>query len=85
MPTDSTAQSQLMANSNLYTKWNDLQAIKYLLAGVGISIGLALFWMILVQCFPRAMVWIAVVLAVILLLIMAIVLFTGNGSGKPLQ
>lgn len=85
MPTDASAQSQLIANSNLYTKWNDLQAIRYLLAGVGISIALAFIWMVLVQFLPRIMVWVAVVLTVILLLITAIVLFTSNGQGNALQ
>lgn len=62
----------------MYTRWDSLKAIDYLLAGVGISIGLALIWMLLICFLPRVMVWVAIALAVILLLITAIVFFTAS-------
>lgn len=46
----------------------------------GISLALGLIWMILVQFFPKVMVWVAMILAIILLLILAIVFFANSGG-----
>lgn len=46
----------------------------------GISLGLGLLWMILVQCFPKTMIWVACILAPILLVILGIVLLVNSGT-----
>lgn len=78
LPSDTSAKQQLFSNSKLYTRWDSLKSMDYLLAGVGISIGIALIWMLLVCFLPKIMVYVAFVLAIILLLITAIVFFTAS-------
>ena len=51
-----------------------------LLAGVGIAFGVALLWAIIVQCLPKVAVWVAFILASVLLLVAAVLCFTQSGS-----
>lgn len=52
-----------------------LKALDVLLISVGISVGISILWMLLVHYCPRIAVWIAFVLAIVLLVITAIVFF----------
>lgn len=61
--------------------FNDLlKAINILLISFGISVGLSLLWMLLVQYLPNVMVWVAFGLAVVLLIITAIVFLADSHS-----
>lgn len=51
-----------------------------LLIGVGVTFGLALLWMLLVQFLPRAAVWIALGVSAALLLLAAVYCFLGAHS-----
>lgn len=51
-----------------------------LLIGVGVVFGLALIWMIIVQCLPRAAVWLAFALAAVLLIVASVLCFLGANS-----
>jgi len=50
------------------------------LIGLGIATGISLIWMILVQFLPKIMVWVAFILAIILLVITAIVFLIDNST-----
>lgn len=61
--------------------FNDLlKAIDILLISFGISIGLSILWMLLVQYLPNVMVWVAFGLAIVLLIITAIVFLVDSHS-----
>jgi hypothetical protein len=57
-----------------------LTAISVLLISFGIAIGLSFCWMLLVQYCYGMMIWIAFILAIILLVAIAIVFFINAGS-----
>jgi hypothetical protein len=57
-----------------------LTAISILLISFGIAIGLSVIWMLLVQYCHGIMIWIAFILAIVLLIFIAVVLFTNAGS-----
>ena len=50
------------------------------MVGVGISFGLALLWLVLVQFFPKAMFWVALVIAAFILFVSMLVFFIGSGN-----
>jgi hypothetical protein len=50
------------------------------LIGVGISFGLSLIWLALVQFFPKAVFWIALLIAAFILFVAMLVFFIGSGN-----
>ena len=61
-------------------RYDTKKALSILLTSIGISAALALIWMMLVQFFPKLMVWVAIILAIILLLIFSILFFANSGQ-----
>jgi hypothetical protein len=80
LPTDPTLRSQLLASAGLSSKFNNIKALDYLLVGVGISFGLSIIWLLLVQFLPKAMFWVALLLAAVMLFIAMLVFLIGAGS-----
>ena len=81
MPKNEKLKDKLIKNSGMQIRYDTKKALSILLSAIGISAALALVWMILVQFFPKIMVWVAIILAIILLLIFSI-LFFANSGGK---
>ena len=48
--------------------------------GVAISFGISLLWLTLVQCFPKAMFWVALIVAAFMLFVCMLVFFIGSGN-----
>jgi len=48
--------------------------------GLGISFGLSLLWLVLVQLLPFAMFWVALVIAAFMLFVTMLVFFIGSGN-----
>jgi len=80
MPKDEKLREKLFINTDINEKYDSLYAIDNLLIAFGISMGIGLLWMILVQFFPKAMVSVSIILAILLLLILAIVFFVNSGG-----
>ena len=80
MPKDQKLKDKLIKNSGMQSRYDTKKATSILLTSIPISIGLALLWMILVQFFPKVMVWVAIILAILLLLIFSILFFANSGG-----
>lgn len=63
----------MIADTKINLLRDSLTSIDVLLASFGISFAISLLWMLLVHYLPRIMVWVAFILAIILLVITAIV------------
>lgn len=63
---------------NLFS--DSLNSIDILLTSLGISVGISIIWMLLVHCLPKIAVWVAFVLAIILLVITSILFFVDSRS-----
>lgn len=51
-----------------------------MLAGLGIAFGLSIIWVILVQLVPKAVYWIALIIAALMLFVAMLVFFIGSGN-----
>jgi hypothetical protein len=80
MPNDESAKAKLIADTRLNLLGDSMRSIDILLGVFGISIGISVLWMLLVHYLPKIMVWVAFVLAIILLVITAILFFVDNND-----
>lgn len=51
-----------------------------MLGGLGIAFGISIIWLFLVQFLPKAMYWIALLTAAIMLFVSMLVFFIGSGN-----
>lgn len=51
-----------------------------MLGGLGIAFGISIIWLFLVQFLPKAMYWIALLIAAIMLFVSMLVFFIGSGN-----
>lgn len=80
LPSDPTLKNQLLYDAGIERRFNSLHALNYLFMGVWIAFVLSLIWLVLVQCLPKIIYWIAMVLALFLLVVAMFVFFIGSGN-----
>ena len=80
MPSDPTLKDQLLYNAGITQRFDNLHAINYLLMGVWIAFVLSLIWLALVQFLPKYIYWIALIIALFMLIVTMFVLFIGSGN-----
>ena len=80
MPTDPALKDQLLYNAGIATRFNNLHSIGYLFMGVWIAFVLSLIWLALVQFLPKFIYWIAMIIALFMLIVAMFVLFIGSGN-----
>lgn len=80
MPEDEAARNKLVDATGINLFSDSLNSIDILLTSLGISVGISIIWMLLVHCLPKIAVWVAFVLAIILLVITGILFFVDSRS-----
>lgn len=80
IPEDQSARDKLIQDTQFFYYEDGAEAIRILLISLGISVGIALLWMILVYLLPNVMVWVAFGLATALLILTAILFFVDDKS-----
>lgn len=66
--------------AGLDTKFNAISSIRYLMTGIGITFGIAFIWLIIVQCLPHFVIFLAFFVSAVLLVIAAIIAFVGANT-----
>lgn len=80
MPNNEQARNKLEKQTNIIYEKDRIQSVKLLLIGLGIATGISLIWMLLVQFLSKFIVWVALGMAVLLLLITSIVFLVHNST-----
>jgi hypothetical protein len=80
LPEDDGLKALLLSKAGVGSRFNAEKGVSMALIGLGVAFGLALLWMGVVQFFPKAAVWVAFVVASILLIIAALLCFLGANS-----
>jgi hypothetical protein len=80
LPEDDNLKDQLLYQAKITERSNNLKALDYMLGGLGIAFGLSLIWLALVQFIPKAVYWIALLTAALMLLVAMLVFFIGSGN-----
>lgn len=80
LPSNTQLKDQLLYNAGIQTRFNNLHAINYLLMGVWIAFVLSLIWLVLVQFIPKYIYWLALVIALFMLIVAMFVFFIGSGN-----
>ncbi len=73
-------KQKLVQDTGINLLSDALTAITVLLISFGISVGISILWLILVHYLPKVMVWVAFILAILLLITTAIIFFVDAGS-----
>jgi hypothetical protein len=79
MPEDSTTYQNIRSQTNINFESDAITAIWILLISFGIAIGLGIIWMVLVHYCPKVMVWVAFILAILMLIGTAVLFFMNIG------
>lgn len=80
LPEDETLKGLLLTKAGVGSRFNAEKGVSIVLIGLGVAFGLALLWMVVVQCLPKMAVWVGFGLAAVLLIIAALLCFLGAGS-----
>ena len=80
-PTDEAARSKLIKNAGLQDKWSFLGTYDVMRISILLSVGVGIFWMVLVQLLPKIMAPTAIFLGSILLLGAGVLLIADKPTG----
>ena len=81
MPEDDGARDKLVSKANLGDKWRFLNTYDVIRLSLIISLGVGIVWIILVQCCPKLMNTLAIILGSALLLVGGIALLADDPPG----
>ena len=80
LPQNTQLKDNLFYKAGINQRFNNLHALNYLFMGLWIAFVLSLIWLALVQCFPKAVYWIGLILALFMLLVGMFVFWIGSGN-----
>jgi len=80
MPSDPALKDQLLYNAGIKSRFDNLHAINYLFMGLWIAFVLSLIWLALVHFLPKYIYWIALIIALFMLIVAMFVFFIGSGN-----
>lgn len=79
IPDDTNTYNKAMYNYNLKEKVNFMRAYDTVRMSVAIALGLGVLMMVFVQCWPRLLGWVVVILAVVAGVVLAVLMIVDNG------